>query len=602
MEVDNYMVNTTMQSPGSEVIIQDYSDYISETSSCIIGILGTARKGPLKPTLVTSVPQFISTFGEPDGTSYGPYGAIHYLGQGDQVYYQRVIHGGATASAGVAGTDKITVRGKDTGTEYNGISVKFDVAKIESNIISITVNDKDGNKLEEFGDLSTNNDDPKFITKVVNTDSSYIEVSFNTAGSYPAKDLVLEGGEDGGMNATSETEDVTFTSLTFDSTLNGAKIKLSDKDFTGYFDYTLVDANGEQLESYITVSDDKSDNRYLPKVLDQYSNYVSCIIHKTEEEAVISDSEYVLSGGLDGTAGLAMDDYIGEELKGTGLYALSNPDAVTVDLVTIPGITDPSVIQAADKMCSDRGDAFLITDIPFGLRPQEATEWTNGEGAWKGKHQAFDSSNMAFYAPWGQIRDAYTNELLWLPPSVLVAPRYAYTDRVGGPWLAPAGADRGKIPGVIQLEYTATKGERDLMYGNRNVINPIVNMNVTGIIINGQKTVQRKPSALDRVNVRRLVNYVQRKLQVLARSFLFEQNTSVTWTRWLTVVEPMLDTLKNSGAITDYKAMMDETTISSDDLENGRMPGYIAIQPVKSAEFIPIYLRIDSQSTTYDEE
>lgn len=753
MATTNTSINhgISMMSPGSKVTIQDYSDYTSSQSTSVYGVLGPARKGPLKPTLVTSIPQFIKTFGAPDGRSYGAYGAIYYLSQGNQVYYQRIIHGGTIATSGDEGTDKFTYSAIQSGSNYNGITIKV-VPDVSHNTVTLTVSNKDGKTLETYKNESLDSNAVNYISKDVNGTSSYIEMEQHSTGGILDKTFTLAGGEDGGADAVGGNKNISFTSLSFDSTLNGSKVKLSKKDFTGYFDYTLLDSSNNVLESFATVSDDSDDDRYLPKVLETYSGYLGASLSTVGETTTptldtkkyqlvtidqlktispisitpgltpvlkvytatdkshtdkfsywllndkglkvngvdntqegfyttlntagfkwanksslpyasskalydvaalayalsttvgisgstgastdgvsinmdndsftkwlssvqvssinatptvntvsIDDQTYEISGGRDGIEGIVNSDYIGDELQATGIYSMSNPDAFTIDLFAIPGMTDPDVLVAAAKMVSDRGDSFLICDVPFGLKPQDAVDWTNGEGTWSGKHVAFDTSFMGFYAPWAQVRDTYTGKLIWLPPTVPVAPRYAYTDNVGGPWLAPAGADRGKLNGIIQLEYTPTMGERDLMYGNRNIINPIVNMGVTGTIINGQKTAQRRPTALDRINVRRLVNYVQRTLQQVTQYFVFEPNDSATWQRWQNTVEPKLDALKNSQAISAYKVQMDETTVNIDDLENSRMPGLVAIKPTKSAEFIPITLRIDNQSAVYND-
>lgn len=736
----------SMLSPGTQVTVQDYSDYTASQSTSVIGILGPANKGPLKPTLVTSAKQFIKTFGSPDGRSYGQYAAIQFLSQGNQVYYQRVIHGGAIATSGDEGTDKFTFVAIQEGSNFNGIKIKL-TPNTDKNTATIVISSSEDKVLETYDDLSLDSNDVNYVSKVVNGNSSYIEIEQHSTGGITEKTFTLSGGEDGGADAVGGNDDISFTSLTFDSTLNGSKVRLSKKDFTGYFDYTLLDENNRVMESFATVTDDPDDDRYLPKILSLYSSYLNASLtnennivqpvldtskyqsvnisdlkaatpvsitdghtpvlrvytddgkasywlantkgltvegHESDEDeffSILKDNGFVwsdktqlpyadntaiynvaalayllsttvgidgstgthtdgvtvnktdadlktwittnqitsinatpvvtpsnidnqtyeLSGGRDGVDGITSADYIGDENSGTGIYAMSNPDAFTIDIFEIPGMTDPDVLQAAVKMVSDRGDSFLIADVPFGLKPQDAVDWTNGQGTWSGQHEAFDTSFMAFYAPWAQIRDTYTNKLIWLPPSAIVAPRYAYTDSVAGPWMAPAGADRGKITGIIQLEYTPTLGERDLMYGNRNIINPIVNMGVTGTIINGQKTAQRQPTALDRINVRRLVNYIQRIVQQATQYFVFEQNDSTTWTRWQTVIEPKLEALKNSEAISAYKIQMDDQTVDTDDLENGRMPGLLAIKPIKSAEFIPITLRIDNQSAVYND-
>ena len=142
-----------------------------------------------------------------------------------------------------------------------------------------------------------------------------------------------------------------------------------------------------------------------------------------------------------------------------------------------------------------------------------------------------------------------------------------------------------------------TQGERDAIYGNRNVINPIVNFISNGIVIWGQKTTQRTPSALDRVNVRRLMCYLKRNISNVTRNFVFEQNIAATWERWKTTVEPILINAKNNGGLYEYKIVTEATAA---DIENNRMPIVIYVKPVKAAEFISLTFNIMPYSASFD--
>ena len=202
----------------------------------------------------------------------------------------------------------------------------------------------------------------------------------------------------------------------------------------------------------------------------------------------------------------------------------------------------------------------------------------------------------AIYWPWIKVSDSFTSKDTWLPPSGFISSVYAYNDSVGYPWTAPAGLNRGMIPNAIDIEMSATQGERDALYGNRNCINPIVNFISTGIVVWGQKTTQREKTALDRVNVRRLLNYLKRYIGNKTRYFVFEQNVDATWERWKTIVEPILAKAKNANGIYDYKITLDAT---DEDFENNRMPITIYIKPVKSAEFISLNFNIQPYSASF---
>jgi phage tail sheath protein FI len=208
-----------------------------------------------------------------------------------------------------------------------------------------------------------------------------------------------------------------------------------------------------------------------------------------------------------------------------------------------------------------------------------------------------NSSYSAVYWPWVKISDSYTKKDIWLPPSGFVAAQYAYNDKVGAPWLAPAGLNRGKMTKPIALEHSPTQGERDAMYGNRNVVNAIVNYLGDGIVIWGQKTTQRAPTALDRVNVRRLLNYLKKTISLSTRYFVFEQNNQATWDRWTNMVEPILRQVKERSGLNDYLIEINPTIW---EIENNIMPATIKVKPTKSAEFIPIDFMIMPQSASFE--
>jgi hypothetical protein len=165
--------------------------------------------------------------------------------------------------------------------------------------------------------------------------------------------------------------------------------------------------------------------------------------------------------------------------------------------------------------------------------------------------------------------------------------------------MAPAGLNRGRISGILGIEKSPTKGERDMLYGNRNVINPIANFQSDGVVIWGQKTTQRKPTALDRVNVRRMLGYLKRNIGNATRNFVFEQNNSQTWNAWKTLVNPILTKVKNAGGLYDYQLIVSPT---EEDIENNRMPVVVYVKPTKTAEFIPITFNVMPYSASFGSE
>jgi phage tail sheath protein FI len=165
---------------------------------------------------------------------------------------------------------------------------------------------------------------------------------------------------------------------------------------------------------------------------------------------------------------------------------------------------------------------------------------------------------------------------------------FAHNDTVGEAWFAPAGLRRGRMVSPLAVEISPTPGERDLLYGDGNAINPIVNFAQDGITVWGQRTLQRNSSATDRVNVRRLLLMARRAVATSSAFFNFEQNDEFTWAEWKDMVEPFFASIKARRGLYEYLVVMDGSTVMSHHIDANQMPGQIFIKPTKTAEFIPI--------------
>ena len=587
-------------SPGVYLTEADFSEYTVDTSSCVIGVVGAARRGPVGvPTLITTQEQLINTFGEPTEGEYGIYSALQVLTRANMLYYTRVVRSGVKASAGVLGTDKILYTAKATGPSYNGIKI-IQSALDEDNTFSITVKSAEDVELESYQNLSLKGTSSGFVEAVINGVSNYIMADVQYSGTLRSSTYILGSvnrGEGSGAYARAGvdgTDKMVFRSKNFDSSLNGCLVVLSDMDGYGFFDVTIKDNDDVLIESWSSLSVDPNSDRFIETIVNNRSERIQVSVN-TDETVPFVEQTLVFSGGDDAIDGISTTDIIGKA-SGTGLYSFSNPETVSIDVLIAPGWSDVGVINEGIAIAEDRADCIFILDTPFGLSAQEVIAWTNGSGSYT--HQGFNSSYAAVYWPWLKISDPYSRKDIWLPPSGMVASAYAYNDEVAHPWNAPAGLDRGRLNRAIGVELSPTQGERDAVYGNRNVVNPIVNFISNGIVIWGQKTCQRTPTALDRVNVRRLMNYLKRTIGNTTRSFVFEQNVDATWNRWRTAVEPILINTKNNDGLYEYKIVFNVTDI---DIENNRMPINIYIKPTKTAEFIHLTFNIMQYSASFDD-
>ena len=266
------------------------------------------------------------------------------------------------------------------------------------------------------------------------------------------------------------------------------------------------------------------------------------------------------------------------------INAVSNPDEWDINLVATPGIVrslHPSVTSKVIDMVEDRQDCFYIADFnDYNDSITEATEQAN----------SVDSNYVGTYYPWVKTVDNNTNKLTSVPPSVLMPAVFASNDRLAAEWFAPAGLNRGGISGAVSVLNRLTHSERDTLYENK--VNPIAAFPGQGIVAFGQKTLQDKASALDRINVRRLLINLKKFVASTSRFLVFEQNTSTTRQRFLNTVNPYLESVQQRQGLYTFKVVMDESNNTPDVIDRNILAGQIFLQPAKTAEFIVIDFNI----------
>ena len=266
------------------------------------------------------------------------------------------------------------------------------------------------------------------------------------------------------------------------------------------------------------------------------------------------------------------------------INAVSNPDDFDINLVSAPGVIrrlHSYVFGKVVDMVEDRQDAFFIGDLT-SVNDTIAQATTQAD--------AIDSNYVGSYYPWVKTIDINTNKLTAVPPSVLMPGIYAANDRVAAEWFAPAGLNRGGIVGAVSVLNRLTHAERDALYENK--VNPIAAFPGEGIVAFGQKTLQDKASALDRINVRRLLIKVKKFVASTSRFLVFEQNTAQTRNRFINTVQPYLEGVQQRQGLFAFKVVMDETNNTPDVIDRNILAGQIFLQPTKTAEFIVIDFNI----------
>lgn len=317
----------------------------------------------------------------------------------------------------------------------------------------------------------------------------------------------------------------------------------------------------------------------------------------TPTNQVISDvsTPVYLVGGNDGCP-----VSIGKVMA--GLQLLRNTEELDVNLIAAPGRWEDAIVNELLDIAKTRTDCLAIIDPPQGLSRQEVLDYHNGRLVGENyPTKALNTSYGAIFYPWVKVYDIYSQENVWLPPSGDVLAAFAYSDSVSQPWFAAAGLNRGMLDSVLEVEVDLDEGARDALYGNGNAVNAIVNYKRQGITIWGNRTLQRKSSALDRINVRRLMNMVRKSISATSAYLIFEQNDSLTWRQWKKQVDPYLESIKSSRGLDDYRTQMDEETVTDYYKDNNQMPGRVWIKPTKTAEFIQIDFILTSSGATFTE-
>jgi len=284
--------------------------------------------------------------------------------------------------------------------------------------------------------------------------------------------------------------------------------------------------------------------------------------------------------------------------SGTSAYkqafaALSNADYFDINMLVTPGILyslHPTVVNSAIVMAEDRQDTFYVMDIPQ-KSDNISTTITTANG--------IDSNYTATYYPWVSVNDPNLNTMIDVPPSVVIPGALAYNDFISAPWYAPAGLNRGGLSSVLDTQEKLTQSDRDDLYFAR--INPIANFPNEGIVIWGQKTLQSVPSALDRVNVRRLLITVKKYIASATKYLVFDQNSSNTRNKFLNIVNPYLESVRQNQGLSAFKVVMDESNNTPDVIDQNRMVGELFLQPTRTAEFIILDFHIQPTGAAFPE-
>ena len=534
-------------------------------------------------------------------------------------------HGNATNYEFKVGIRDIKPASEVPGSEYGTFTLqvrRVDTAKIPNSIFGTNVQDADTrpNIVEEFTGLNLDPNSPNYIARVIG--DRYITVldsgKLETNGDYPnnsahirveMEDDVKNGAIDSslvpfGFGALTNPLNSSYTlpdpTYVVSQSLGGV---VNTKVFLGYnYDFSSTDnlnfllplgsatAVGTAFDlatchsngSTITLTSDVDAKKFMVPFQGGFDGW--------EPNRVILTGTNIVAGntqGLDCSSATAT----GTIALRKAINAISNPDEFDINMIVLPGILHSqhsSVTTFAKDMCEDRQDCFFVMDT---------ARYQDSNTAAVNALTSFDSNYVATYHPWVKILDTDKNKPVWVPPSVVLPGVIAFNDQVAAEWFAPAGLNRGGLTDVIEVKSRLTHAERDTLYEGR--VNPIATFPGQGATVFGQKTLQARPSALDRINVRRLLIAVKKYIASSTRYLVFEQNTAATRNRFLSIANPYLESIQQRNGLYAFRVVMDETNNTPDVIDRNVLVGEIFLQPTKTAEFIVLDFNILPTGATF---
>ena len=564
-------------SPGVLARENDNSFLTQQPSQAGAAILGPTPIGPPGiPTVVTSYSDYTNRFGavvESGSNSYTYFTSIaayNYFQQGgDSLLVTRIV----SASSGWTSATSTTIQDSNT-------SQSFQLSTLSKGIVMNSSSSMGANGTMSSGSA----DNVRFEIVSPNTSS----------GTFS---LLVRRGDD---SITSKTVLETWADLSLDPNADNYIEKVIGNSYQS----VTSDAGTYYIQNtgtYRTVSRYVRVSSVTNKTLNYFDNNGTA---KTAFQSLIpiaSSGSFNSATGTDFTAvnspALFYDD-ISTETQGVtaddyteSLNLLANTDEFKYNLIVAPGLTrqsNPSPLTTMVNNAQSRGDNLAIIDLSdFGKNIAEVTT----------EASSVDSSYAATYWPWLQTIDPNTGEQVWVPASTMIPGVYAFNDNSSEAWFAPAGLNRGGLSTVLRAERKLTNGNRDTLYTNN--VNPIATFPNAGVVVFGQKTMQKKASALDRVNVRRLLIELKSYISQVADVLVFQQNTMATRNDFLSQVNPYLESVQQRQGLYAFKVVMDDSNNTPDVIDRNQMVGQIYLQPTKTAEFIYLDFNILPTGATF---
>ena len=567
----------TLLSPGVLARENDSSQVSQGPVTVGAAIIGPAVKGPVEiPTTVTSYSQYKSIFGgavESGSDSYNYLTGVsvynYFQNGGESVLVTRVTSGSFSSA--------------ESTSIVNGISATSSSFTLET-LSEGTIMNNSGSESKGALTLGTS-DNVRWEIASVNTSSGQFS-------------LLVRGGND---NNRDKTILETWTNLSLDPKApnyieavigNSKKVVMTD----GGINYIQNQGSFRNKSSFVRVKS------VTTKTPDYFDNNGTAKTAYTASLPIVGSGSFTSAlGGLFNTASAAnfYENVSTADIQGltagdyaTAVSLMANKDEYVYNSISVPGVTSQngaSVVTSVANNSVNRGDSISIIDL---------VNYAANVGTVTNQAAAFDSSYATTYWPWCQTIDPETGKQVWVPASVMIPGVYAYTDASADAWFAPAGLTRGALGTVIRAERKLPSSTRDTLYEAN--VNPIATFPNSGVVVFGQKTLQKRASALDRVNVRRLLIAVKSYVSQIADTLVFEQNSASTRNNFLTQVNPYLESVQQRQGLYAFKTVMDESNNGPDVVDRNQLVGQIFLQPTKTAEFVLLDFNVTPTGATFE--
>ena len=530
--------------------------------------------------------------------------------------------------ASVSGSVSLVISGSATGTDFNGIT--FATGSKLADGGSFASDNKTIFTLAGGTNTTTANSNP-FVLETIGKGELYnSSTGASDGGVHNSDSSIISGSSD---NFRWEVSNVNQGLGTFTLSVRQGDDSIKQKTILETFNNLSLDPNSTNyIEKVIgnqekNITQDSDGSKYIA-ISGSYvnrSNYIRVAAVNTptlnylgnDGLTVDTDSQNISysaslpgigSGSFFGATGTIYrtdeaSQYFGDinAINTQGLEPVDYNDIISVlenkeeyqfNVISAPGLVfelagHSGPINSLISLAETRGDCIAVVDlVDYGSNVSNTTA----------QSAVINSSYAATYWPWLQTQSE-TGKNEWVPASAVIPGVYAFTDNSSAPWFAPAGLVRGGITGVIQAERRLTRTQRDTLYTNK--VNPIASFPGQGISVFGQKTLQTKASALDRVNVRRLLIELKKFIGDQARNLVFEQNTIATRNRFLATVNPYLESVVQRQGLYAYRVVMDDSNNTADVVDRNQLIGQIFIQPAKTAEFVILDFTVEPSGATF---